>query len=90
VEQLSDMILAVSDVLSAADLAALRNGLAEASFVSGEASAGWSARLVKSNLQASDSPEIEAMRSLVQRRLMEHPVLATSRAMLTAPMSTTS
>jgi PKHD-type hydroxylase len=70
------MILSVADVLSAADIAALRVGLAQAAFFPGEATAGWSARLVKSNLQASDSPEVEAMRALVQRRLMEHPVLA--------------
>lgn len=70
------MILAASDVLSAADVAALRDGLAQAAFTPGEATAGWSAKLVKANLQASDSPEIEAMRALVQRRLLEHPVLA--------------
>jgi PKHD-type hydroxylase len=70
------MILAVSDVLSGADVAALRGGLAQASFAPGEESAGWSAQLVKSNLQAGDGPEIEAMRSLVCTRLLEHPVFA--------------
>ncbi len=70
------MILAISNVLSEADVAALRNGLAQAPFEPGEASAGWSAQLVKSNLQAGDSPEVEAMRSLVQGRLMAHPVFA--------------
>ena len=70
------MILAISDALSEADVAALRNGLAEATFVPGEDTAGWSARLVKSNLQAADSREVEAMRLLVQGRLMEHPVFA--------------
>jgi PKHD-type hydroxylase len=70
------MILAISDILSQADVATLRGGLARASFVAGEISAGWSAQLVKSNLQASDSPEIESMRSLVRTRLIEHPVFA--------------
>lgn len=70
------MILAVADVLSATDIAAFRKGLAQASFTPGEATAGWSAKPVKSNLQAGDSPEIEAMRALVQSRLMEHPVTA--------------
>jgi PKHD-type hydroxylase len=70
------MILAIPDVLSAADVAALRDGLAEAVFTPGEATAGWAAREVKANLQASDSPAVEAMRALVQRRLLEHPVLA--------------
>src|SRR5262245_38102654 len=70
------MILAVSDVLSAADITALRDGLAQAPFAPGDSTAGWSARLVKSNLQASDSPQVEALRSLVRTRLMEHPVFA--------------
>jgi PKHD-type hydroxylase len=70
------MILAAPDVLTAADVAALRDGLAQAAFTPGEVTAGWSARLVKSNLQAGDGPEVEAMRALVQRRLMDHPVLA--------------
>jgi PKHD-type hydroxylase len=68
------MILAVSDVLSGADVAALRGGLAQALFAPGEESAGWSAQLVKSNLQAAEGPEIESMRSLVRTRLLEHPV----------------
>ena len=70
------MILAVPDVLSAADVAALRNGLAAATFAPGESTAGWAASRVKANLQASDGPETEAMRALVQQRLMAHPVLA--------------
>jgi PKHD-type hydroxylase len=71
-----DMILAVSDALSQADVAALRGALAQAAFVPGESTAGWTASLVKSNLQAGDSPEVEAVRALVRTRLMEHPVLA--------------
>src|SRR5262245_28329784 len=70
------MILAISNILSEADVAALRKGLAGAAFAPGEDTAGWSARLVKSNLQAGDSAEVEAMRSLVQNRLMAHPVFA--------------
>jgi PKHD-type hydroxylase len=70
------MILAVLDVLSKADVTALCEGLAHAPFAPGEETAGWSARLVKSNLQASDTVEIESMRSLVQSRLMVHPVFA--------------
>ena len=70
------MILAISNVLSEADVAALRNGLAQAAFARGEDTAGWSASLVKSNLQAADGPEVEAICSLVQARLMAHPVFA--------------
>lgn len=70
------MILAIADVLTEAEVAALRNGLARASFQPGEDTAGWSARLVKSNLQAGDSPETQALRSLVHSRLMAHPLFA--------------
>jgi PKHD-type hydroxylase len=70
------MILAISNILSESDVVALRNGLAQAAFAPGEDTAGWSARLVKSNLQATGTPEIEAMRSLVHDRLMAHPVFA--------------
>jgi PKHD-type hydroxylase len=70
------MILAISDILSQGDVTALRHALAQASFVPGEVTAGWSAQPVKSNLQAHDSPEVGAMRSLVRTRLIEHPVFA--------------
>jgi PKHD-type hydroxylase len=70
------MILTITDILSQGDIAALRDGLARASFAPGELSAGWQAQRVKSNLQASDSQEVDAMRSLVRTRLLEHPVFA--------------
>jgi PKHD-type hydroxylase len=70
------MILAIADVLSAADLAEVRGALASATFVDGRATAGWSARLVKANLQASGSPEVERARALVETRLTEHAVFA--------------
>jgi PKHD-type hydroxylase len=70
------MILAIADVLSAADIQMIREGLAEAKFVDGATTAGWSARLVKSNLQASDSPGLARLRALVETRLREHPVFA--------------
>lgn len=70
------MILAIADILSAADAEAVRTELASATFVDGKATAGWSAKLVKSNLQASDSPQIDGLRALVEMRLVEHPVFA--------------
>lgn len=70
------MILSIADILSAADLAAVRAGLAKATFVAGAATAGWSAKLVKSNQQAGDSPEIEGLRAFIEARLAEHPVFA--------------
>jgi PKHD-type hydroxylase len=70
------MILAIAEVLSAADTAEVREGLASASFADGRTTAGWSARLVKSNLQASGGPELERVRALVESRLSEHSVFA--------------
>ena len=64
------MILAIADVLSAADVEAVRAGLATATFVDGKATAGWSAKLVKSNLQASARRRSSsALRALVETRL---------------------
>jgi PKHD-type hydroxylase len=68
------MILAIADVLSAGDVQEVRSGLATATFLDGRATAGWSARLVKSNLQASMSPDVERVRALVEARLADHPV----------------
>src|SRR5262245_826420 len=70
------MILAIANVLSEADVAAVHTGLADASFADGAETAGWSARLVKSNEQASESPEIEGSRALIEARLIAHPVFA--------------
>jgi PKHD-type hydroxylase len=70
------MILTIADVLSADDVNALRAGLASATFVDGKATAGWSARLVKANLQACDSAEVAGLRALVEERLLAHPVFA--------------
>ena len=70
------MILSIAAVLTEADVATVRAGLSGAIFAAGEATAGWSAKLVKSNLQASDSAEIERLRAFVELRLAEHAVFA--------------
>jgi PKHD-type hydroxylase len=70
------MILAIADVLSAADVAEVREGLATATFVDGRATAGWAAKLVKANLQASQGTELERIDALIETRLMEHAVFA--------------
>src|SRR5689334_25177598 len=69
------MILAIADLLSAPDLEAIGARLAAASFREGSATAGWSARLVKNNLQASEGPELQSARDLIEARLLEHTVL---------------
>lgn len=70
------MILAIADILSVADIEAVRAGLANATFVDGKTTAGWSAKLVKSNLQAGPGPEVERLRGLVEARLTGHAVFA--------------
>jgi PKHD-type hydroxylase len=70
------MILAIADVLTAADVDALRAGLASATFVDGKTTAGWSAKVVKANLQARPDAEVERLRALVEARLLEHPIFA--------------
>jgi len=82
------MILSIADVLSAADVAAIRAGLARASFVEGAKTAGWAAQAVKANLQAADGPEIEGLRALIEARLMENEVfvLATRPKTVVGPL----
>jgi PKHD-type hydroxylase len=68
------MIIAITDVLSAADIAEVTAGLASATFVDGRSTAGWAAKLVKSNLQAERGPQLEQVCELVERRLAAQPV----------------
>jgi len=70
------MILAIADVLSAADVAEVSAGLASATFVDGRTTAGWAARLVKANLQAERGPGLERVSRLVEARLAENAVFA--------------
>src|SRR5262245_22099174 len=82
------MILAIADLLSAHDLDSIGAMLAPARFSDGAASAGWSARPVKFNLQAEPGREVEAARGLIQRRLGEHAVfqLATRPKTIIGPL----
>jgi PKHD-type hydroxylase len=70
------MILAIAEVLSAADVAEVRAALASATLVDGAATAGWSARLVKANQQAERGPELERVCELIEARLMAHVTFA--------------
>lgn len=70
------MILAIADLLNAADLEIVGSALAGASFSDGRDSAGWSARLVKSNLQAREGEACEHARGLIAERLLAHVVFA--------------
>lgn len=70
------MILAIADVLSKADLDDARQALGRATFVDGRATAGWAARLVKSNLQAEPDAALEGVRDMIEQRLRQHAVFA--------------
>jgi PKHD-type hydroxylase len=70
------MILAIADVLPPADLDEVRRALSRATFVDGKTTAGWSARLVKANLQAEPDADIERLQDLIGQRLRQHTVFA--------------
>jgi PKHD-type hydroxylase len=69
------MILLISDVLSADDVAKVTEGLAALRFVDGATTAGWHAKLVKKNLQADRAqPEYAPLNKAVTDALLRHAV----------------
>lgn len=69
------MMLCIEGVLDAAELQAVCAAAADARFVDGRATAGWSARLVKRNLQmAADDPHHGEVVKLVEAALRRHEV----------------
>lgn len=69
------MLLQIADVLSAQQLIAMVASLesGQATFEDGKKTAGWQARSVKSNLQAS-GPAADGAAALVKDQLLQHPV----------------
>ena len=70
------MQIVIGNVLSADELDTVRAALARAHFVDGRETAGFSARLVKNNRQATNDRKIETMRKLVEQRILGHEVFA--------------
>ena len=68
------MQIAIGNVLSAEDVETVRAALARATFVDGRATAGYAARLVKSNRQASADHRLETFRKLIENRILENDV----------------
>ena len=66
------MILCVADVLTTEELTRVREVAAHTTFEDGAATAGWHARAVKSNLQAS----MGSAGGIVEAALRRHPVFA--------------
>lgn len=69
------MIICIADVLDDASLKLVRAEIESASFVDGRGTAGWSARLVKTNLQmATGDPAHARIASLVEAALKRNEV----------------
>ncbi len=71
------MYYVISDVLDAAGIAEAREVFATAEFVDGRATAGWHAKLVKKNLQASPSDEkVIALRETLGNKIRSNAMFA--------------
>ncbi|WP_140986178.1 Fe2+-dependent dioxygenase [Asticcacaulis tiandongensis] len=69
------MLLHIPDVLTPAELADIRAGLAEANWVDGALTAGEQARAVKQNRQLpSDAPQARILGERVEAALRRHPL----------------
>lgn len=72
------MFLAIEDILSAADLAAIHAELPGLTFGDGRATAGRYAREVKANDQARPSKKLDAILDTVRDKLGSHEVFASA------------
>lgn len=80
------MIICTPNVLAPEELRLLQGELAAASFVDGSATAGWSAREVKRNLQVdADSDKLPRLREVVRNAFLRNGLLQT--ALLPAAMT---
>lgn len=82
------MIIAIPNALNDFELAEIRALVEDAPFSDGAATAGWAARLVKRNLQATDGPALSAAGARIEQILLAHPVFvaATRPKHLIGPM----
>jgi len=82
------MQIVIGAVLPADEVALLRETLAQARFEDGRATAGFAARLVKNNEQATADGRIETIRKLVEERILRNDVfeMAVRPKTLTAVM----
>jgi PKHD-type hydroxylase len=69
------MQIVIGNILSGDEVALIRETLARASFEDGRETAGFAARLVKNNRQASGR-KTETVRRLVEERILAHEVFA--------------
>ena len=64
------MQIVIGNVLAAEEVALVRETLARATFEDGRETAGFAARLVKENLQATNDRKVETVRRLVEERIL--------------------
>jgi PKHD-type hydroxylase len=70
------MQIVIGNVLSAGEIAIVRETLAGANFEDGRETAGFAARMVKHNRQAANDGKIDTVRKLVESRILGHDVFA--------------
>jgi len=70
------MQIVIGNILSADEIALVRETLARANFEDGRETAGFAARMVKHNRQAASDGKTETVRKLVEARIRGHEVFA--------------
>jgi PKHD-type hydroxylase len=70
------MQIVIGDILSADEIALVRETLAHANFEDGRETAGFAARMVKHNRQAASDGKTDTVRKLVESRIRGHEVFA--------------
>jgi len=70
------MQIVIGNVLSAEEVALVRETLARATFEDGRETAGFAAQLVKNNRQATNDRKIETMRKLLEERILGNELFA--------------
>lgn len=72
------MLIVIPDVLSREQLTGLQDLLPRLDYADGRSTAGWSARLVKHNEQASPDPALDMWCARIRELLLAHPVFQIS------------
>jgi PKHD-type hydroxylase len=72
------MIISIADLLSPDDLAETRKVLSAVVFEDGRLTAGWNARLVKNNEQASASRAVDRLREKISGLILSNEIFALS------------
>src|SRR5262245_37666055 len=70
------MQIVIGNILSADEVALVRGALERATFRDGRETAGFAARLVKNNRQATNDRRTETARRLIEERILGHEVFA--------------